>query len=168
VVAGHPFALAAVVAAVVVAVDQLTKWWALNRLSLQGCGVPDGCIDLIGTLRFRLVENPGGAFSFGTDFGPLLGLVAAVMAVVLLRISRSAGPGVALCLGLVTGGAVGNLTDRLLRARDGVLSGHVVDFIDLQWWPVFNVADMAIVTGVATLALLSLRREPAEAVEPAT
>jgi signal peptidase II len=64
----------------------------------------------------------------------------------------------ALAGGLVAGGALGNLLDRLLRSGgDGLVGGHVVDFIDLQWWPVFNVADMGIVGGAILLALLSFR-----------
>jgi signal peptidase II len=151
------FALAAGVAGVVVALDQLTKWWAVERLSPAGCGVPDGCIDLVGSLRFRLVENTGSAFSIGTGWGPLLGIVAAVMAIVLLKVSHRSGTAVALSLGLVAGGAVGNLVDRVARADGGLLSGAVIDFVDLQWWPVFNLADAAIVVGVALLAVLSLR-----------
>jgi signal peptidase II len=152
------------VAGAIVALDQATKAWAVSRLDLRGCGVPDGCIELIGSLRFRLVENTGASFSIGEGLGPWLGLVAAVMAVVLVRASRSASPAMAVALGLVTGGAVGNLIDRVVRAEDGVLSGAVIDFIDLQWWPVFNVADIGIVVGVALLALLSFR-QPAEAPE---
>jgi signal peptidase II len=156
--------LASAVAVVVVVIDQVTKWWAQRRLSLAGCGVPDGCIDVVGSLRFRLVENPGSAFSIGTGVGPLLGVVAAVMAIVLLGASHRTSRPLAAALGLVAGGAVGNLVDRVVRADDGLLSGHVVDFIDLQWWPVFNVADMAIVVGAFTLAvvggLLPTRADP--------
>ena len=156
------FLIAAVTSLVVVALDQVTKWWALGRLSLAGCAAPDGCIDLVGSLRFRLVENPGSAFSIGTNLGPLLGVVAGVVAVVLLGASRRADRWLAFALGLVAGGAVGNLIDRVVRADDGWLSGDVVDFVDLQWWPVFNVADAAIVLGVITLVLLTLRQQPAE------
>lgn len=157
------FLTAAGTSLLVVALDQVTKWWALRRLSLAGCAVPDGCIDLVGSLRFRLVENPGSAFSIGTNLGPLLGVVAGIVAVVLLGASRRADRWLAFALGLVAGGAVGNLIDRVGRADDGWLSGDVVDFVDLQWWPVFNVADAAIVVGVITLALLTLSRPPAEA-----
>lgn len=150
-------ALAAAVAAGVVALDQLTKWLAVEHLSLAGCAVPDGCIEVVGSLRFRLLENTGASFSIGTGFGPVLGIIAAVMAVVLLRASRTARPWMAVALGLVAGGAVGNLVDRVFRADDGFLSGAVVDFIDVQWWPVWNGADMAVVGGVALLALLTLR-----------
>lgn len=155
------FTIAAITAVVVVALDQASKQWALDRLSLAGCSVPDGCIELVGTLRLRLVENPGSAFSIGTSLGPALAVVAAVMAVVLLGASARVDRWLALAFGLVAGGAVGNLIDRVVRADDGILTGAVVDFVDLQWWPVFNVADAAIVGGVVALALLTLR-SPAE------
>lgn len=161
--ARRSLALAAVVALVVVALDQLTKWWAVDRLSLAGCSVPDGCIELVGSLRFRLIENTGSAFSLGSGWGPLLGVVAAIMALVLLRASHGSSRPVAVILGLVIGGAVGNLADRVARADDGLLSGAVIDFIDLQWWPVFNLADVAIVVGVVLLVIVTLRDGAGEA-----
>jgi signal peptidase II len=65
--------------------------------------------------------------------------------------------------GLVAGGALGNLLDRFLRDGEGLLGGRVVDFIDLQWWPIFNVADIAICTGAGLLAILSFREPEAPA-----
>src|SRR3546814_2116614 len=65
--------------------------------------------------------------------------------------------GWALGLGVLFGGAAGNLVDRIFRAGDGVLGGHVVDFVDLQWWPVFNVADIALWIGIGLLVLSSSR-----------
>jgi signal peptidase II len=106
------------------------------------------------TLRLNLVRNPGSAFGLGRGIGPLLGVLAFVMVVVLVRLGKvvSTRP-MALALGAVLGGAVGNLIDRALRPGRGVLGGHVIDFIDFQWWPVFNVADMGIVLGGIALAL---------------
>ena len=131
-------------AAVVVALDQVTKSWALAALS-------DGPHDLVWTLRLRLTFNSGAAFSLGSGFPWLfvaLGLVMlAVMTVVVVRGDLPRWPAAA--LGLVAGGAVGNLIDRLFRDHDGA----VVDFIDLQWWPVFNVADASIFLGVLLLIL---------------
>ena len=66
--------------------------------------------------------------------------------------------GITALFGGLAGGAVGNLADRLFRADDGFLSGAVIDFIDLQWWPIFNIADIAIVGGVLSLIGLSLVR----------
>ncbi len=137
------------VAALVVIVDQLTKWWALEALLPGSCAQPDACIDLIGGARFHLVFNNGAAFSRGTGFGPVLGILAVIMAGVLLFLSsRRPDRFGQVLFGAVAGGAVGNLLDRIFRADDGILSGAVIDFIDLRWWPVFNIADSAIVVGV--------------------
>jgi signal peptidase II len=148
------------VAGVVVAADQATKWWALGAL--------DGgrTIDLVWTLRLRLVFNSGTAFGFGAAYAPVLALVAVAVVVVLLRTGRALqGAWPRLAIGLVVGGAVGNLLDRVLRGGDELLGGAVVDFIDLQWWPVFNLADVAITCGALLLALTS--RHDAGPAEPA-
>ena len=144
------FAAAAVV---VVALDQLTKHWALNALD-------DGPIDLVGSLRLKLTFNDGAAFSLGSGRTVWITVVALAVVAVILRLGLTADRLLwAVGLGTILGGALGNLTDRLLRAGDGVLGGHVVDFIDLQWWPVFNVADIALWVGIGLL-LLSSWREP--------
>lgn len=134
-------------AVTVVVVDQLTKWWALRALG-------DGrSIDLVWTLRLRLVFNRGTAFGFGSRFAPVIAVLAVVVVVVLLRSGGPAGvlgPGQ---LGPGVGGAVGNLADRVARDGGGFLGGAVVDFVDLQWWPVFNVADMGVSAGVVLLVL---------------
>lgn len=141
-------------AAVVLAVDQLTKWWALEALA-------DGPVDLVWTLRLRLVFNTGAAFSLATGLAPLLAVLAAVVVALLLRAGRGVErPTAAMALGAVLGGALGNLADRVLRG-EGLLDGAVVDFVDLQWWPVFNVADAAIVAGAAILVLTGFGRDPA-------
>ncbi|MEL7158641.1 MAG: signal peptidase II [Actinomycetota bacterium] len=145
-------------AGLVVVADQLTKLWAVRTLGLGPCGAdPDNCIDLFWTLRFNLVENPGAAFSTGTSLGPLFALIALVMTVVLFNVARKRtdrwGP---ILLGLIGGGAVGNLIDRMVRADDGIASGKVIDFVDFQWWPVFNVADMGVVMGVIVFVVYSM------------
>jgi signal peptidase II len=133
------------VAVAVLAADQLTKWWALETLDTR-------TIDVVWTLRLNLTLNPGSAFSIARGRGAVISLLAIVIVAVLLRTGRYATrPGMAVAIGLVFGGAVGNLIDRAFRAGDGFLGGHVVDFIDLQWWPVFNVADAAIVVGALLL-----------------
>lgn len=128
-------------AALVVALDQASKTWALGTLA-------DGrALDLFWTLRLKLSFNSGVAFSLGRGIAPLLvvpAVVALVVGLVLLR-RTVVRPIVAVALGLVVGGALGNLVDRFLRGHDGA----VVDFVDLQWWPVFNLADAAIVCGAA-------------------
>ena len=143
------------VAAAVLAIDQLTKWWAVETLATR-------TIDVVWTLRLHLTVNHGSAFSLAEGRGAVISLLALVVVAVLLRSGRYAThPGTAVAIGLVAGGAVGNLMDRAFRAGDGFLGGGVIDFVDLQWWPVFNVADAAIVVGAVTL-FASQWREGAE------
>jgi signal peptidase II len=150
------------VAAATLALDQITKAWAVEVLG-------DGrIIDLVGSLRLRLTLNFGSAFSLTDSRGPLISALALVVVVVLLRTGRNATrPVMAVALGLVVGGAIGNLIDRAFRAGDGLLGGGVVDFVDLQWWPVFNVADSAVVVG-AILLFVAQWREPAPEYEGGT
>jgi signal peptidase II len=145
------------VAVAVVLVDQLTKAWAVNRLR-------DGhTIDIVWTLRLNLTFNSGMAFSQGRGWGPVIGIVALVVVVMLLAsLRRSASVGGAVALGLVIGGAAGNILDRLFRSGDGFLSGQVVDFVDFQWYPVFNLADAAIVVGGILLLFFAFRTARAE------
>jgi signal peptidase II len=141
------------VALAVIAVDQLTKVWAVNALD-------DHDIDVVWTLRFHLTFNGGMAFSQGRGLGPVIGVVAIVVVAVLLISLRRTGSTVAsVAVGLVVGGAAGNILDRIFRSGDGFLTGEVVDFIDFQWWPVFNVADAAVVIG-GILLLLSTALVP--------
>jgi signal peptidase II len=135
------------VSAVVILIDQLSKAWALGALDDSSYDGPLGS-------GLRLVYNRGSAFSFGEGLGPLFGVLAFVISVALFWIVRS----VVLGLGLVQGGAIGNVIDRLFREGDGFLGGAVIDFLEIgDWWPVFNIADAAIVIGGAMVALLSSR-----------
>lgn len=146
------------VAVFVVVVDQLTKWWAVRSLEHND-------IDVIWTLRFRLTHNTGASFSLGGDYGPWIALLGLFVVGFLLWHGRTVRSRVgAVALGLVVGGALGNLIDRVLRG-DGLFNGAVVDFIDFQWWPVFNVADMGIVVGGVLLVVSTLLR-PAEMRSP--
>ena len=139
------------VAALVVLADQLSKTWAVRHLS------GGRTVDVVGSLRFNLTFNSGMAFSQGRGIGPFIGIVALVVIVALLVSLRRNGSMLsAVGIGLVIGGAIGNVLDRLFRAGDGFLGGAVVDFIDLQWWPVFNVADMAITVGGVILVVGSV------------
>jgi signal peptidase II len=144
----------AAAAAVVVVLDQLTKHWALAALS-------DGPVDLVGSLRLNLVFNDSAAFSLGGGNTTVIALIGVVLVGVLvtmgLRAERRAW---ALGLGILLGGALGNLADRAFRDGDGFLGGRVVDMVDLQWWPVFNLADVALWVGIGTLALASWRQPP--------
>jgi signal peptidase II len=135
------------VAIIVLVLDMITKWWAVQRLS-------DGsAIDLVGSLRFYLVYNRGMAFSAGTNLGPLIGLLAIVVIVILVRNLNKVDTLLSLiATGLIIGGATGNVVDRIFRG-DGFMTGAVIDFIDLQWWPVFNIADIGIVFGAIAMAI---------------
>ena len=139
-------------AAVVYALDRITKVLVEDRLA----GRPP--VEVIpGVLRFTYTENPGGAFGlFGN--APYLFLAATVIVCVAIAVVsfNPTNRTLAIGLGMVLGGAVGNLTDRLVRG-DG-LAGEVVDFIDFRIWPVFNVADAAIVIGALLLLGAGLRR----------
>lgn len=136
----------------VVAVDQATKAWAVAALDGQGRVALLG--DLLGLV---LVHNPGAAFSFLSGRTWLFTLIAAVVVVVVLRAARRVGsPAWAVALGLVLGGAVGNLVDRIVR-EPGPLRGHVVDFIDYGGRFVGNVADIAIVAAAVLIIVLTTR-----------
>jgi signal peptidase II len=142
-------------AAGVVLLDRATKVWAERVLA-------DHPIDLIsGVLTLRFTSNSGGAFSIGQSapwfFAAATVAVSTLIVVTAFR-ARSALASVA--LGLVLGGALGNLADRALRGPG--LRGRVVDFIDLHVWPVFNVADSAVVIGALLLAWSSFRDDAAE------
>ena len=138
-------------AVVIVVVDQISKQWALSALS-------DGQhTALLGrALGLVLVRNPGAAFSFATGQTWIFALIASLVVVIIVRVSRNlASRSWAVALGLVLGGAVGNLIDRLLR-EPGFLRGHVIDFIDYGGYFVGNVADIAIVLAAAGIIVLSL------------
>jgi signal peptidase II len=119
-------------------------------------------VEILGGLVYlQLVRNPGAAFSFATGYTWVLTIVAIVVVGVIVRVARRLrSTGWAVALGLVLGGALGNLTDRLFRSP-GPLHGHVVDVVSLfapdgRVWPVFNLADSCIVTGGALLVVLAL------------
>jgi signal peptidase II len=159
---GHPterprkLRLVAIVALVSLVLDQLTKHWAVNALS-------DGhVIDVVGSLRFNLYYNTGVAFSMGTGkgVGPWVTVLALGVVVGLSLGATSRLTVGAIASGLIAGGAIGNLLDRAFRGDAGFLHGGVVDFIDLQWWPVFNVADACVVVGAGLLVVASFRAPP--------
>ena len=137
----------ALLSALLVIFDQITKSWALVAL--------DGgrTIDIIWTLRFALGFNSGMAFSQGEDLGVVIGLVALGVVVVMFKsMMKATSPMTAYAFSFIIGGALGNIADRLFR-QDKWMRGHVIDFIDFQWWPVFNVADSLIFIGAFLLIL---------------
>jgi signal peptidase II len=134
-------------------VDRITKIWAEATL-------PGGPIDLVpGVLTLRFTTNSGGAFSIGQR-APwfFVGVTVVVVVIILATSFRHTSRIVGASLGLVLGGALGNLTDRAIRGPG--MRGRVVDFIDFHVWPVFNLADSAIVIGAILLALTGLRERP--------
>jgi signal peptidase II len=110
-----------------------------------------------GLLTITLTRNGGAAFSIGTSMTIVFTAIALGVIVYILRVARNLRSiGWAITLGLLLGGATGNLLDRIFRAP-GVFQGHVVDWIELPHWPVFNLADSAIVCAGALVVLLALR-----------
>lgn len=145
-------ALWVAVALAVFATDQGTKWWAQTTLPESG---PK---QIFGEwLQLRLTHNPGAAFSLGTGYTVVLSFIALAVIVVCVTMARRIrSAGWAIALGLLLGGALGNVTDRIFR-EPGPLRGHVVDFLQLPNWPVFNLADSAICVAAALFVVLSLR-----------
>jgi signal peptidase II len=137
----------AVIAAAVVAADQVTK-------SLAVASLADRIVHVVWTLQLNLSFNSGLAFSQGRGLTPVITVAGLVLVAGLLWFARHVSDRtLAVALGLVLGGACGNLADRLVRGNGGA----VIDFLDLQWWPVFNLADVAISCGAILLVLRSLR-----------
>lgn len=140
-----------IVAAVVLTADLITKIIAVAFIE------PGDPVEIIGdTVTFKLVRNSGAAFSMATGYTWILTIVALAVVAGIIRYSHRLGSvWWALGLGLVLGGALGNLVDRIFRAP-GPLRGHVVDFMSVGWWPVFNIADSAVVCGAVLLVGLTL------------
>lgn len=141
-----------VVVVLVVVADALTKSWAVQRLS-------EGPIHLVGPLDLQLALNSGSAFSMFRGQTLLVSLVAlGLVGVLLVLVWRAPTRGRAAILGLILGGALGNLADRVLRGEHG----DVVDFVALHFWPTFNVADSCIVVGCGLLVVSLLRTRTSE------
>jgi len=139
------------VAGVVLTLDVVTKVLAVKLLT------PGQPVSIIGdTVTWTLVRNSGAAFSMATGYTWVLTLVALAVVIGIFWMGRRLlSPWWAIGLGMILGGAMGNLVDRFFRSP-GPLRGHVVDFLSIGWWPVFNVADPAVVGGAILLVGLSL------------
>ncbi|WP_425004001.1 signal peptidase II [Mycolicibacterium sp. S3B2] len=139
------------VAGVVLVLDIVTKVLAVELLT------PGQPVSIIGdTVTWTLVRNSGAAFSMATGYTWVLTLVATGVVFGIIWMGRRlVSPWWAIGLGLILGGAMGNLVDRFFRSP-GPLRGHVVDFLSIGWWPVFNVADPSVVGGAILLVVLSL------------
>jgi signal peptidase II len=143
--------LVAVIAAAVVALDQLAKSLAVSRLA-------DGPVDVLPTLTLHLTFNSGLSFGQGRGLTGYITVLGIVLVLALLWWTRRlTSTPMAVGIGLLLGGACGNLGDRLFRSHGGA----VIDFIDVSWWWVFNVADIAVSCGAALLVIATLR-EPVE------
>jgi signal peptidase II len=129
----------------IVVADQATKSIAVARWSERPRRI-------IGThVQLLVTRNSGSAFSRFQNYTPVLALGAIVIAIVLAQAARKATDSVTLCaLVLLLGGAAGNLTDRLVRSP-GFLRGNVVDFVQVGWWPVFNLADSCVTVGAVLI-----------------
>lgn len=143
----------AAVAGAVVVCDQATKAIAVSELS-------DRVVDL-GVMDLRLVRNPNAAFDIPGFPGMFLIVAVVVVTMVIRTLPSTDRLTLVAGYGLLTGGAIGNAIDRLAR-YPGFPSGHVVDFFDLRWFPVFNIADSAIVCGAVLLSLLLVLAEREE------
>ncbi len=139
------------VAAVVLVLDVITKVLAVELLT------PGQPVPIIGqTVTWILVRNSGAAFSMATGYTWMLTVVATGVVLGIVWMGRRlVSPWWAVGLGLILGGALGNLVDRFFRSP-GPLRGHVVDFLSVGWWPVFNVADPSVVGGAILLVTLSV------------
>jgi signal peptidase II len=138
----RPWALAGGLCALVVAADQVAK------TAIEANLIPGEHVDVLGPLALTLAHNRGVAFGLASGGGAvLIGLILAALIFVAVLFARNPDrPGMWIAVGLLTGGALGNLIDR-------VRVGEVTDFIDLLSWPPFNLADVAVTLGVVVLAL---------------
>lgn len=143
-------------AAVILTVDQITKFIVVANLT------PGQSPRVLGGLVYlSLIRNAGAAWSIGTGLTWVLALIACVIVVVIIRMASKLRSGMwATCLGLILGGALGNLADRIFRSP-GFMRGHVVDFVsvfgpDARYFPVFNVADSCITIGGVLLVVTAL------------
>lgn len=141
----------ALLAVVAYALDQITKYWVTCTM-VEGERIPA----LPPLLHWYYIRNSGAAFSIGENVTWVFSIIMTVVAVAIILFARRVrSTGWAVALGLVLGGALGNLTDRLFREPSFGM-GHVVDFIQLPNFAIFNLADSAVVTGVALICLLTL------------
>ena len=150
------------IAAIVFAVDQYTKYLVATKLAIGQAWMPLAALEPFVVIRH--VRNSGAAFGMfpqgGTLFLAIAVVVVCAIAWYYLQRAHTSPLWVRLSLGLMLGGALGNLVDR-------VRFGYVVDFIDLGWWPVFNVADSSIVVGVTLLAVYMAFIQPKHAADEA-
>ncbi len=150
----RPYLVAVPLAGLVVAIDLLTKRVAAATFA----GSPRVVIP--GVLTFTFGENRGAAFSMFQEGGPFLAVAAIVAVGVILWALRVPRPGLEVAgLGLIMGGAAGNLIDRVARG-EGLVDGLVIDWIQFPNFPVFNIADSSLTIGVGLMLLATWRARP--------
>ena len=142
----------AAIGAVIAVIDQITKNWAVDSLPLLE---PQPFIGEI--LQLTLLYNSGAAWGMGSEITPVVTCLQLVIVagVILFAVKAVRSPWYTAALGLIMGGALGNIHDRLLR-EPGPFRGAVVDFLELPNWPVFNIADMAVVGGATMIVALGV------------
>ena len=150
----------AAIGAVIAVIDQITKNWAVDSLPLLE---PQPFIGEI--LQLTLLYNSGAAWGMGAEITPVVTCLQLVIVagVIVFAVKAVRSPWYTAALGLIMGGALGNIHDRLLR-EPGPFRGAVVDFLELPNWPVFNIADMAVVGGaimIVALGLFGVASDPA-------
>jgi signal peptidase II len=140
------------VAALIWGLDLSTKIWAVNNLSARNP------VEILGSFfQLTLIRNPGAAFSFATGATVVFTAIAVAAVIVIVYYSSNiTSMGWASTLGLLLGGVLGNLTDRLFRSP-GFFKGEVIDWLEITNWPVFNLADSAIVVAAFLAILLTIR-----------
>jgi len=145
-------ALFAGVGLLILFLDQLTKALALAHLT------PGEPVNVVGSLlKFNLIRNSGAAFSLGAGYTPYISAIQIIVAVGVVYFSRRLGSaGWAVAFGLLFGGALGNILDRIFR-EPSPFHGHVVDFLQTPHWAIFNVADMAVTSAAILLVIQTLR-----------
>jgi signal peptidase II len=155
----HPGSLVAITTVLVgliwLLLDQATKILAVNTLEASGRVVDLGVLDL------NVIRNSGGAFGFPGVPGLFVLVTIVVLTLVVRALPKTDRLSLAAAYGLVCGGAVGNVMDRLFR-YPGFPSGAVVDFFEVGWWPIFNIADIGIVSGAFLIAILMTKIEREE------
>lgn len=148
-----PLRWALLTASGVLALDQLTKWWVVATLPGEPITLIDGFLDL------RYVTNSGASFSMLQGAGSLIAVaVIAIVVLIVMLVRKIAHTPEAIAFGLVLGGAIGNLADRIFRGP-GLFDGGVVDFVDFSFFPAFNVADSAVSVGAVLLLGLAFFRK---------
>ena len=154
----------AITAFSVFAFDNLSKFLASHYLGLNPHHI------LGSFLQLHLTFNTGAAFSLGSNWGPVLGITSLGISILIMFYgSKVLKRGLATSLGLILGGALGNVADRLLRSPEGIrpdslpnggfFHGAVVDWIQLPHWPIFNIADSCVTIGILWLIVIALRSE---------